>query len=689
MLFIVAHEFRRLFATPVAWVIMASLQVLGSLFFHVLLSSYMDNPVLQQKRGLTETVVASFMHIGCVLLVLITPIVTMRTFSERRSGTLNLLLSSPLRLLALVVGKYLAIVLFYCVLSGLLLLFPLTLLPFQILDGGQLASALIGQMAMVMSVIAIGLFVSVLCETQFGAAVGTFAILLLLWIVELAAVHSQGVLSWLSLFGHYSLLRDGLFNSEDLAYYLLTTLLFLSLSVWCLDVQRLRGYHRYLYQFNSLFTLGLILLLFALLGWFSSQYRTQYDWTRASRHTLAEASVALLAQLPETLRISSYSREDPELRRVLRRFVARYQRHKQNIRLEFINPDSAPDEVRNLGIRSDGELILRYQGRVEHVRRLREQDFSNALQRLLQRREYWLAFVEGHGEASLLGDRDYDYGAWADQLVAKGFQVQPLNLMVTRVIPDNTSVLVLGHGHTEYLPVEVELLADYLQRGGNLLWLLDPSTKPKPFTLTDLLGIWVEPGAIVDPAMESPAVLQIDPTRYPAHPVLKGLAATVFPTVAFLQHQTLPGSLDWDAQPLLLSPDRTWNETEALEHPAALDPHGDAAGPLSFGISLERTLTGTEGRPGKSQRVIIIGDDDFLSNAFLGNGGNLDLGMRIVHWLNQEEDLLRIPARTASDIGAELLSPRSLALRGLFFLFLSPVLLVSAGLFIHLRRKRR
>jgi ABC-type uncharacterized transport system involved in gliding motility auxiliary subunit len=86
--------------------------------------------------------------------------------------------------------------------------------------------------------------------------------------------------------------------------------------------------------------------------------------------------------------------------------------------------------------------------------------------------------------------------------------------------------------------------------------------------------------------------------------------------------------------------------------------------------------------------VAVIGDGDFLSNTYLGNSGNLDLGLRLFTWLTGDDELIAITARTAPDATLELSRAATLAI-GFGFLFVLPVLLLAAGGRIWYRRRRR
>ncbi len=219
------------------------------------------------------------------------------------------------------------------------------------------------------------------------------------------------------------------------------------------------------------------LVFFAVMGllaWLSTRYSVQADLTAAGRNSLSQASEALLETLNAPVEIRAYVRENPTLRQSLRDLVGRYQRSKADIQLEFVNPDTHPDEVREQGINLEGELLIRYQGRSEKLANPAEQGLTNVLQRLARSQERWVVFLQGHGERRHDGEANHDLGLFVTELERKGIRVQGLNLAATPAIPDNTSTLVIAGPRVALLPGEVALIQAYVEDGGNLLWLLDP-----------------------------------------------------------------------------------------------------------------------------------------------------------------------------------------------------------------------
>ena len=142
----------------------------------------------------------------------------------------------------------------------------------------------------------------------------------------------------------------------------------------------------------------------------------------------------------------------------------------------------------------------------------------------------------------------------------------------------------------------------------------------------------------------------------------------------------------------LTTSEHSWSETGVLAGEIDFDASQDISGPLTLGVGITRTLDSEKEPehselPLREQRVVVIGDGDFISNAYLGNGGNLNLGMNIINWLSRDDQLLSIPARTAPDTSLDLSKTDSVII-GFGFLLALPLLLLTTGLVIWLKRRK-
>lgn len=249
ILIIAARELRSLFLSPLAWTLLAVMQGLLAWIFIILVGDFQDLQGrlvgLENAPGVTDLVAAPLFRVAAWGLLLVTPLLTMRLFSEeRRTGTFDLLLSAPVGIFTIVFGKYLGVLMFLLMLVALAALMPLMLAAGAALDFGKLAAGTLGLSLFAASFAAAGLYLSALTTQPAVAASATFGLLLAFWIVDVVGA-GQGTISplfaYLSLPRHGDALLIGLFRSKDLAYYLLFSAAFLGLTIRRLDNARLRG----------------------------------------------------------------------------------------------------------------------------------------------------------------------------------------------------------------------------------------------------------------------------------------------------------------------------------------------------------------------------------------------------------------------------------------------------------------
>lgn len=430
----------------------------------------------------------------------------------------------------------------------------------------------------------------------------------------------------------------------------------------------------------------LFLVAMGLVLWLSREYSARFDWTRGARNSLSEASATLLERLDKPIKITAYATEDKDLRLTIRDLVGRYQQRRADLSLEFVDPTREPARVREAGVRSNGELIVEYGGARESLQRLDEESLTNALARLGRGGERWVVFLSGHGERSPERQANHDLSDWANSLQKRGLKTRSLTLGEISQIPKNTSVLVIASPRVKLLPGEVQAVLDFVKGGGNLVWLHDPGDLFGLAPVAEYLGIEFVSGVIVDPVAQAligsntPDFVLITPGQYGQPSVVRGLTInTLFPEAAAISH------LDknhWRAQALFQTNEATWAESTPLRGEIRFDKGKDRQGPLVLGLALTREVEDRE------QRVVVVGDGDFLSNAFLGNGGNLDLGLNLVNWASQDDQLIDIPARSAPDAQLNLSRSAERVIRLTAFPIL-PLLFIGGGVWVWLRRRKR
>ena len=422
-----------------------------------------------------------------------------------------------------------------------------------------------------------------------------------------------------------------------------------------------------------------------MLAKLAQDYHLQWDLTQNRRNTLSKSTVDVLRQMKGPVTITAYATEqDPQLgdiRKIIQDFVEPYRRGKGDLTLKFVDPRAYPKLASEAKVQVNGELVIDYAGRSEHLTNLNEQAFTNLLMRLSRGSERIVAQLDGHGERRLSGNANHDLGDFGKQLQSKGLKLGAVNLGIAQGVPDNAALLVIASPQVDLLPGEVEKVKRYLEKGGNLLWLIDQEPLHGLQPVAEYLSLVLSPGTVVDPAALQMGLPQANAlaSNYGNHAIVRDFPLNaVFP---FARQIGVVESREWRAFPLVEVAQRGWIESGDATDSATFDKSRDFAGPVTIGYALERAIDD------RTQRIVVIGTAHFLANSYLGLLGNLDLGVNIVNWLVGDDDLITIQPRATLDSSLNL-GRVSLFVIAAGFLVLLPLAFLGAGAATWWRRRR-
>lgn len=247
MILIIANkELKTLFASPLAWTLLALMQLVLAWIFLGRLDAFLEiqSQLIQiaNPPGVTEVIAAPVFAMAAVVLMMATPLLTMKLIAEERhNNTMTFLLSAPVSITDIVLGKFLGLMIFFSTVISLVLALSISLLAGSSLDFGLLLSNTTGVFLIAACFASLGLFISCLTAQPAIAAAGALGALLLLWAVDIAANEINSFLGFFSLLKHFENFNRGIIDSSDLVYFILFTLTFLVLSIRKLDGERLRG----------------------------------------------------------------------------------------------------------------------------------------------------------------------------------------------------------------------------------------------------------------------------------------------------------------------------------------------------------------------------------------------------------------------------------------------------------------
>jgi ABC-2 type transport system permease protein len=241
------------FTSPVAYVVFTIFLLIVGYFFYSIFAFFSMasmqaamNPAFARDLNVTDGVMRPLFSNISVILLLLMPIVTMRLFAEeRKSGTIELLLTYPVRDGAVLIGKYLAAFALYGAMLAATLLYPAIVLYFARLEWGPLLTGYLGLVLLGGTFLAVGLLSSSLTENQIVAAISTFGVLLILWVINWSADYAGGltgkILSHLSIIEHFESFSRGVLDSRDVIYYVNFMILALFLTLRSLEARRWNG----------------------------------------------------------------------------------------------------------------------------------------------------------------------------------------------------------------------------------------------------------------------------------------------------------------------------------------------------------------------------------------------------------------------------------------------------------------
>ncbi|CAM8398120.1 GldG family protein [Candidatus Methylopumilus planktonicus] len=408
---------------------------------------------------------------------------------------------------------------------------------------------------------------------------------------------------------------------------------------------------------NSFFVVLFIALIF-LLGFLANQYKFSKDITQANRNTLTTGSINVLKQMQGPITLTVFASEDDvnngdTFRQGIINFMARYQRTKPDINVKFISPIKEPKLAQENGIKEDGEVVVEYQKRSEHIKPpFAEQEMTNLFMRLSRTSQRAVMYLDGHGERNLIGLKNNDVGEFGKQLESKGLKFANLNLTIESEVPLNGSMLVIASPQKTISPIEAKKIKKFLESGGNLLWLLDDNNFRGLDEIAAYLGLSVSSGQVIDPAEKVEGVNEniASASSYGEHAITRNfMLGTRFSNA---HEVNAKGTLDngWEVSKLIEVSPNGWLESSQVmtNQKPTFDKSKDKTGPINIAVALQRVY----GK--KGQRVVVVGNGNFLSNTFITNGGNLDLGINMINWLSGDDNLISIQPMPLKDVNVTI-----------------------------------
>lgn len=439
-----------------------------------------------------------------------------------------------------------------------------------------------------------------------------------------------------------------------------------------------------------------LLLLTLSLGALAWQCHIMVDTTHNHRNTLSAASIQVLQHLPGTIEITAFCSNSPYKGRYFRKSITsllqRYQYLHADLRVQFIDPATAPTLAREQQIKKEGEMIIRYRGQEKRMYLpYTEEAFTNVLLQLQHGERAPLLFASGQGETALDNTSASGGSQLAQAMQAAGLQVLANTALTTVASKDKPlPTLVLAGATRAYTPAQAATIQAHLAQGGNLVWLVDSAQTQGLQALAEGLGLNISPGMVIDPANRQFDIPlhALSTQHYAAQGPTQDFALrTFFDEAHAIQRMRQPNDT-WRTLPLVAAAEHGWASTRyrpgQSTAPPVFHPETDIQGPATVMLALEKNLV-----TGERQRILIIGSRQFFTNSQLERGGNLALSMQSLQWVVNNQPSVSLAVTPLRDSVIALPAKQTwLILLFNGFQFGLPALLLWAG-WLSWRRKQR
>jgi ABC-type uncharacterized transport system involved in gliding motility auxiliary subunit len=437
---------------------------------------------------------------------------------------------------------------------------------------------------------------------------------------------------------------------------------------------------------TSILALGVavILIIANVLGY---QHHKFFDLTTEKLYTLSDQTDKIVGGLKNDLTIVRFAKTpDAGFDDLMRQ----YRNLNPHVRFQNVDPQEKPEVAKEYGATHIGDVIVSTGAKKQTIAPnpeapVSESEVTSAILKVTQDKSKTVCFVTGHGEKGLAEAQASGYSSVDQGLKKEGYSTKSINLVSQNDVPSDCDALVIAGPTQAFFPQEVAMVGKYLDGGGKALIEIDPQTDPK---LDEILQAWnVNQGTnvVVDASGvgrmfgTGPAVpLVVDYGDSPITKNLKG-GMTFFP-LARTESIADKSKADVQDVELLKTSQQSFTIPNLQQKEVKFDPKTDTAGPLTLGVA------GDKKQDGKDARLVVVGDSDFAANQWVGLQHNGDLFFNTIDWLVQDESLISIRPKEATDRHLTLTESQSAGLRWVDLIFV-PGLVIFSGIYIWWKRR--
>ncbi len=460
------------------------------------------------------------------------------------------------------------------------------------------------------------------------------------------------------------------------------------------------------YGVNSIIITLVVIALVVITYLVLMDHNKRIDLTKAKRFSLSEQTLKVLKNIKEPVNVYAFYAKHQDTT-ALRDLLEQYHYYNKKFNFEFIDPDLNPSKVKEFDIEEYGQIAIKYGDKVEKAKEPTEEGITNALIKLTQKELKTVYFVKGHGEKSIEDYGNNGYDRIAAAIRNENYKVKEILLIQQKEIPKDCAVLIIAGPITDYQPYEIKLIKDYINKGGRVLVMLDPSEKGEKFkNLISMLndyGLILKDDVIIDPLSKVLSGDYFMPvvSSYTYNPITKNFRIATFLKLArSVQVKGEPGNNVF-TRVVARTAESSWAETDLQElfrgKGAKFNKGEDIKGPVPV-VAYARKVIKENNKKNDNEKsnkadkkeiegyVMVFGDSDFITNSMYQTQGNKDLFLNSVNFLADRGEMITIRPKQQEAVYLTLTSKQG---RIVFFvmMILIPLLVIVVGLYINIQRR--
>jgi ABC-type uncharacterized transport system involved in gliding motility auxiliary subunit len=445
----------------------------------------------------------------------------------------------------------------------------------------------------------------------------------------------------------------------------------------------------------------LILAMIGIVEVIASRNNKRFDLTAEKSLSLAPITRKVLRELTRDVKVTVFYQRDQIFE--FRDLLKQYGNESNRITYQFFNLDQNPGMAKEYRVASYGGAVVESGAKRKNVTFCTEENITNGIISVTRDKQPVVYFLVGHGESdSESPDKREGYSQARTALTTEGYAVKSLLLVREDAVPADASVVIVNGPRQEIAEGELRSLADYLVRGGRMLFLIDPYTVPGLVSFLKDYNVLVGATMVVDKESKLVAGDVFSPVVpiYAKHPItLDFEVATVFPLVSSVEPMDPPANETVTVKPLALTTEGSWAESnrESIRQGAVyFQEWEDKKGPVSIAVVGEFAAVAKDEAEDKPHtpppgRMIVVGDSDFANNLYFTVLGNKDFFLNMVGWLAEEEALISIRHKKEQTTPFSPLFLTENQKKLMFWLstVVLPLLILAIGIVVYARRKLR